>query len=198
MRIPSPPRNLLWRMRHDWASCIGVTVLCIAFVVILRSMGRIWQCECGFGIWTSDAQGEATSQHFADPYWFTHILHGMIFYWLFGFWAKTSPVKRRFLCSLALEIGWEILENSPPVIERYRDATAALGYVGDSVLNAVGDVVACILGFWMAVKLPAKAVIALAVIEEIVLLIAIRDNLTLNVVMLLFPLESLKEWQLGA
>jgi hypothetical protein len=99
--------------------------------------------------------------------------------------------------ALVAEIGWELLENSPPVIARYRNATAAFGYTGDSILNSVGDVGCCLLGFWLASRLSTRAAALLILIEEIILLITIRDNLTLNVIMLLFPVESLKQWQLG-
>jgi hypothetical protein len=183
------------RLRTHFVATFAIVV---CFALILHWMGRVPWCTCGFGIWTPEALSEETSQHLADPYTFTHVLHGIIFYWLAGLFPAASPIKRRYYVAILLEVGWEILENSPPVIERYRDATAALGYVGDSILNALGDVIACILGFWLAARLATKYVLALVLLEEVVLLIAIRDNLTLNIVMLLFPLEPVKQWQLGS
>jgi hypothetical protein len=199
MNNASSPLPSTFAETRSWrpTACASL-ILAALFIAILFAMGRIWWCECGFGLWTSDANGEATSQHLADPYTFTHVLHGIIFYWALGLWSKTAPLHRRFLLSLVIEVVWEILENSPPVIERYREATAALGYYGDSILNAMGDLIACACGFYLAARLPARIVVVVAVIEEIVLLLAIRDNLTLNIIMLLFPIESIKQWQLGA
>ncbi len=183
----------------SWAATAAVAiVLTIAFVGALHGIGRIPWCECGFGLWTSDTQGRATSQHLADPYSFTHILHGIIFYWAFGLWRRTAPIKRRFLLALLLEVVWELVENSPAVIDRYREATAAQGYYGDSILNAFGDLAACALGFLMAARLPPMFTVAFAVSEELVLLAVIRDNLALNVLMLFVPIKSIKQWQLGA
>jgi hypothetical protein len=184
--------------RWPWWRYLGATAgILVVFAGILALMDREPWHTGGFGIWTSDAAGEATSQHFADPYSFTHVVHGMIFYWAVWLVAKKMPVEQRFMVALLIEVGWEILENTPPVIRRYREDTLALGYFGDTILNAIGDVLFCILGIWMAIRLPVKWVVVFAVIEELILLAWVRDNLTLNVVMLLFPIEAIKQWQLG-
>jgi hypothetical protein len=191
----SPERSDL---QQRWSRTLVATVVILfAFAGVLALMGRKPWFEGGIGLWTSKAAGEATSQHFADPYSLTHVVHGMIFYGVVTYFAPAMSVQRKFLIAVLIEVGWEILENTPPVIDRYRRDTMALGYYGDSILNALGDVLFCMAGFWMAIRLPTKWVIALAVALELILLATIRDNLTLNVLMLLFPIESIKEWQVG-
>jgi hypothetical protein len=165
--------------------------------LLLHLMGRIPWCKCGFALWTSHAWSSDTSQDLADPYSFTHIIHGIVFYWLLYVAAKKLSVSQRFIVAMLVEVGWELLENSPPVIRHYRAATASLDYTGDSILNSVGDVLSCLLGFWLASWLPAKASVLLVILIELVLLATIRDNLTLNVLMLLHPFPALKQWQLG-
>lgn len=175
---------------------LGFAVLVI-HVAVLYVMGRIPWCASGFGIWTSDAWSDRTSQDFADPYSFSHVLHGVIFYWALQHLAKNRSMPQRFILAMLIEVAWEILENSPIIISRYRNATAALGYSGDSILNSVGDIFSCLIGFWMAMRWPVKVVVALVIFEELALLIAIRDNLTLNVIMLIHPIQAIKDWQLG-
>jgi hypothetical protein len=134
----------------------------------------------------------------ADWYSPSHIVHGFLFYaalaWL---WGK-APIGRRFLAALLVEAAWEIAENTPIIIDRYREATMALGYSGDSILNSASDIAMMALGFLAARKLPAWVSIAIVLTLELVPLIAIRDNLTLNVVMLLAPSDAILEWQAGA
>jgi hypothetical protein len=174
-----------------------ILVSLVVLATMLALMGRIAWCECGFGWWTSDAYSSETSQHLADPYSFSHILHGMIFYGMLAWLAPSWRMTSRFAVAVAIELAWEVLENSPMVIERYREQTAALGYTGDSILNSLGDMLSCMLGFWIALRLPARWTWALAVAEELAMLVWIRDNLTLNVVMLIVPLDAVKQWQAG-
>lgn len=137
------------------------------------------------------------SQHLVDPYSFTHLEHGLLLYALlrpFGRWLGPSS---RLILAVAIEGMWEAIENLPVVIERYRRATIALGYVGDSVVNSMGDIAACTLGLFLAQRLPVRWSVALFVSIELALLAIHRDNLTLNVLMLVFPLESVKTWQMG-
>jgi hypothetical protein len=163
---------------------------------LLYLEGRPGWCKYGLGLWTA-AWTHCTSQHFLDPYSLTHILHGIIFYWLLRPFASKLALHWRLIAAMVLEIGWELLENSPWVIERYRQQTASLDYTGDSILNSVGDVLSTVIGFAFASQFSWKTAAGVFVVVEVALLYFIRDNLTLNVFMLFFPLESLKEWQLG-
>jgi hypothetical protein len=189
--MPEPIRSLATRR-----TLLAAVVLMIAFVGLLYFEGRPWWCKHGLGLWTV-AWTRCTSQHFLDPYALTHVLHGILFYWLLYPLAEKLALHWRVFTALALEVGWELLENSPWVIDRYRQDTAALDYTGDSILNAVGDVLTTLIGIVFASQFSWKISLALFIVLEIGLLYLIRDNLTLNVFMLFFPLESLKEWQLG-
>jgi hypothetical protein len=177
-------------------TAIIAAVLLLAFAALLLAQGRPAWCKFGLGLWTG-AWDHCTSQHFLDPYTLSHVLHGVIFYWLLRPLSPRLTLPQRNLVALALEIGWELLENSAWVIERYRQQTAALDYFGDSVLNAVGDVVASVVGFYFASRFSWKASVALFVIFELTMLWAARDNLTLNVLMLFYPIEAIKQWQLN-
>lgn len=166
------------------------------FVAVLHWMGRIPYCECGLKLLTTSAASSETSQHFLDPYSFSHVLHGILFFGLLWFFRKWFSMEYRLLIAAALEIGWEVLENTPLIINRYRDATAALGYTGDSILNSIGDLLCALLGFWIAWKLSLRWTVAAVIAIELLMLWTIRDNLTLNIIMLLYPIEAIKDWQL--
>jgi hypothetical protein len=157
--------------------------------------GRPAWCKSGLGFWSA-AWSRCTSQHFVDPYTFTHVLHGVIFFWLLQLFAPRVSLPWRLVGGLILEVGWELLENSPWVIERYRQDTASLDYTGDSIVNSLGDVVATIIGFALASRVSWKVALAVFFVVELGLAYFVRDNLTLNIIMLFFPLEALKEWQL--
>jgi hypothetical protein len=189
--MSEPVRSLFTRR-----TLLAAFALTLAFVGLLYLESRPWWCKQGLGFWSA-AWNPCTSQHFLDPYALTHVLHGMIFYWLLRPIAAQISPSWRLIAALALEMGWELLENSPWVVERYRQDTAALDYTGDSIINAIGDVVATAIGFALASQVSWKASLALFVVLELGLLYFIRDNLTLNLVMLVFQFESLKEWQLG-
>lgn len=162
------------------------------------SMGRSPLGPDGrFGWWTGDIWGNACSQRVADPYAFSHIIHGMAFYGLFWLIARRQPVALRYLGAVLLEAGWELLENSPLIINRYRDATMALGYAGDSILNSVSDLVMMSIGFFLAWRLPLWATLLAIAVMEIGCALWIRDNLTLNIIMLLHPIPAIKAWQMA-
>jgi hypothetical protein len=148
-----------------------------------------------FGWWDSDIWSSENSQRVADAYSFSHIIHGMLFYGLLWLAARRQPVKLRFLIALLIEGGWELLENSPLIINRYREATIGQGYFGDSVLNSVCDVGMMALGFLVARLTRVWVVVGLIIVLELGCLWWVRDNLTLNVLMLTHPVQSIKAWQ---
>ncbi|MBS0189977.1 MAG: DUF2585 family protein [Planctomycetes bacterium] len=170
-------------------------------------MGRIWWCECGgWSPWVSDIWSRHCSQHLVDWYTFSHVSHGLLFYvglrtlsrWLPARWRNAFTPGWWFVAAILLETGWEILENTPLVIERYRAETASLNYTGDSIINSVGDILACAAGFAIARCLGCARAVILFVALELLTLWFIRDNLTLNVVMLLSPIEAVRAWQMPA
>ena len=165
---------------------------------ILLAMGRPAICTCGVvALWEPSANGARTSQMLADWYSPSHVIHGLLFYWLLWLGFRRWAAELRFLCALALEVSWEIIENTPLVIDRYREATVALGYTGDSVINSLSDIAMMALGFVIARKLPVSLSVTLAVALELAALVVIRDNLTLNIIMLLAPNDAIRTWQAG-
>ncbi|HEX6218177.1 MAG TPA: DUF2585 family protein [Sphingomicrobium sp.] len=176
---------------------LAAFLLLSATVLILLAMGRPPICTCGeVDLW--GPVGPTQSQMLADWYSPSHVVHGLLFYALLWLVARAWPVERRFLLALAIEAVWEIAENTPMIIDRYREATVALGYTGDSILNSASDIGMMALGFVAARRLPLWASVALLIALEVVPLIAIRDNLTLNVWMLLAPNADVIAWQSGA
>jgi hypothetical protein len=170
----------------------------ITAAVILLAMGRPPICTCGtIDLWVASTTSSKTSQMLSDWYSLSHIVHGFLFFGALWLAARRWPVERRFLAALVVEAAWEVAENTPMVINRYREATASLGYTGDSVLNSLSDMAMMGLGFFLARKLPVRAAIAVVVVLELVPLYMIRDNLTLNVWMLLAPNATIKAWQAG-
>ena len=177
-------------------SLIASVVAMAAFIVILWLSGRPWVCKTGIGLVTG-AWTNCTSQHFLDPYSLTHVLHGIIFFWAFRYFAPKIALPWQLFIAVAIEIGWELIENSAWVIERYRQQTVSLDYVGDSILNSSGDLVTMVIGFVIASQLSWRVAVLIFVVVEVGLLITIRDNLTLNVLMLFVPVEGIKQWQMG-
>lgn len=164
---------------------------------ILLAMGRPPICACGdIDLW--GPVGPRQSQMLADWYSPSHVVHGFLFYAALHRLAPRWPVERRFLVALLVEAAWEVVENTPAVIDRYREATIALGYTGDSILNNMSDIAMMAVGFLAARRLPLWASIGLVMALELVPLLVIRDNLTLNVWMLLAPTDALRAWQSGA
>ncbi|HEV2043993.1 MAG TPA: DUF2585 family protein [Sphingomicrobium sp.] len=184
-------------MTRSKSAALVASLLFVAAACLLWAMGRPPICTCG----TVDLWGQVgpeQSQMLADWYSPSHFIHGLIFYALLSHFARGQPVERRFLIALVVEAAWEILENTPLVIDRYREATMALGYTGDSILNSVSDIAMMGLGFLAARRLPVWVSVALAIGFELLTLVVIRDNLTLNVWMLLAPNDAIRAWQAGA
>ena len=177
---------------------LTAAVIVAGAVFLLRGQGRLWFCACGYLLpWSSDAWSADNSQHLLDPYSFTHVLHGFIFWWLLAWALPRVGVAWRLCLAVALEAAWEVIENTNFVIDRYREATQALGYHGDTVVNSLGDILMCALGFLLARRIGWRRTLALFVLTEAVLLFWIRDSLLLNVLMLLYPIEGIKAWQAG-
>ena len=186
----------------DRRTVLVALAITAATIAILLAMGRTPICTCGYvSLWHGQINDAGNSQHIADWYTPSHIIHGMIFYafgwWLFvkrGIGGARGP-RWGFPLAVLLEAAWEVLENTPMVIDRFRAVTANFGYSGDSVLNSVADIGWMSFGFWLALRLPVRVTVALAVIGELVAGYVVRDNLTLNVIMLLYPIEAIADWQ---
>ena len=178
---------------------IWLTILAVlGMILTLWIMGREPICKCGYvKLWHGVVVSAENSQHLSDWYTPSHLIHGFAFYFLLWLFARRLSIGWRLLIATIVEIAWEILENTNAVIERYREVTISLDYYGDSILNSTADVAAMMLGFWMAMRLPVWLVIALTILFEVVTMYVIRDGLALNVIMLLYPLASIAEWQAG-
>jgi Protein of unknown function (DUF2585) len=178
------------------ALCAGIMLLSAA---LLAWMGHVVICKCGtIKLWHASRTDSETSQHLTDWYTYSHILHGIILYWVTGLLAQGRlSVAARLVIATSIEAAWEVFENTPFIINRYRTATISRDYFGDSIVNSLADITAMILGFLLAARLPAWVTVALLIGVEITLLALIRDNLILNIVMLIHPTEWLRAWQAG-
>lgn len=174
-----------------------ISLLIVALtVLVLALIGRSFGAPDGtLGFWTSAASGGDTSQRLFDPYTFTHIEHGVLLFLAAWIIFRRWSVSDRFLAVLAIEGIWEIAENTTMVINRYRETAIANGYFGDSILNSIGDILACMVGFWIAKKLPVWGTILFMIALEVLLYIFIRDNLALNIILLIYPFKALQALQ---
>lgn len=177
---------------------LAIFTLMAITAIVLLGMGRLPFCKCGvIRLWAGNIWSNENSQQFADPYTFTHVLHGVLIYlflWLLA--GKRLPVATRLVCAVAVECGWEILENSNFIIQRYRAETISLDYYGDSVFNSMGDILGMIVGFGIAWKLPPTLTAVGAVLLDLALMLIIRDSLAINIIMLIHPIEAIRRWQL--
>jgi len=186
----------------DRSGALLAALIAAAVAAILLAMGRTPICTCGtVKLWWGVVQSAENSQHLSDWYSFSHVIHGLLFYFFAHLlWRKWrlfggKPARWALPIAVAFEGFWELLENSPLIIDRYRAVTISYGYSGDSVINSMSDIGCMVIGFLIASRLPVRASIALALAFELFTLIMIRDNLTLNVLMLVWPLDAIRNWQ---
>jgi hypothetical protein len=196
MTLISPDASAPTPLRSRPVALIGILI--VVALIYLRWQGRVWWCSCGR--WTPIAlhvNSQHNSQHVFDPYSFSHLLHGFVFFGLLWLFRRRLSLSVRAALAATIEIGWEMLENSPLIINRYRAATVSLGYAGDSIANSLGDIASFVLGFYLARKLGLWRSVIIFIVVELVMLWLIRDNLALNVLMLLWPIDAIRKWQAG-
>lgn len=193
-----PPTAAVLSVKPSWRPTVfSLAALLVFAVVDLRWQGRVWWCQLGDRSPFSSAVDAHNSQHLLDPYTPSHILHGVIFYGLFWLCRRQMGEPWRFFWSILMETAWEMFENSPVVIDRYRTATVSLGYTGDSIANSMSDIAAAAIGYYIAKCVGLWWSVALFFTFELGTLFWIRDNLTLNIIMLLWPVRAIKTWQGG-
>jgi hypothetical protein len=183
--------------RFTSTHCILIALGLIGLQALVENaMGRVTICTCGYvKLWEGDVNSSGNSQHLTDWYSFSHLIHGFGFYLLCWLVGRRRPIGLHFLATLTLEVSWEMIENSSFIIERYRAETISLDYYGDSIINSVSDTLTAVAGFWLAYYLPVSAIALLTIAMEIAVGYAIRDNLTLNIIMLFHPEPWIKTWQ---
>jgi hypothetical protein len=169
----------------------------VAAAILLRLEGRLWICSCGnLQVWAGKVCSSDNSQHFLDPYSFTHVLHGFLFFWLIAWLAPRLKASWQLALAVAVEALWEAFENTNFIIDRYRSTTAALGYNGDTVVNSLGDTLCCLVGFMIARRLGLRRSLITFAAFELILIVWIRDSLLLEILMLVFPIDSIRAFQM--
>lgn len=183
-------RSKLW-------PALAIVAAFVVTAILLRLEGRLWICACGsFKVWIGNTCSSDNSQHFLDPYSFTHVLHGFVFFWLIAWLASRFNSSWQLTLAVAVEGLWEVFENTTFIIDRYRSQTAALGYTGDTVVNSFGDILCCMVGFVIARRLGLRRSLVVFAALELVLIFWIRDSLLLEIVMLVFPVDAIRSLQM--
>lgn len=184
------------RHRETWWLLASLLLVLVVTAFALRFEGRLWICACGtIKLWVGNTCTSDNSQHILDPFSFTHVLHGVAFFWIIAWLGARLRSSWQVVLAIALEGAWEIFENTNFIINRYRTATAALGYTGDTVVNSIGDILCCLAGFLIARRLGFVRSLILFVLIELVLMVWINDSLLLQILMLITPIEEIKNWQ---
>ena len=190
--------TMLDELRKSPPAAIVAGLIVTLSTVLLWFNGRVWWCQVGdawpwsWNIWTPH-----NSQHIIDPYAFTHVLHGVLEFWLIGLVFSRIPLSWRFVIAIFIESTWEVVENSSLIIERYRTVNLSLDYFGDSIINSLADIACCAGGFILAKKLGFWRSLSLFVLTEIVLFFWIRDSLVLNIIMLIYPIDAIRDFQMS-
>jgi hypothetical protein len=191
-------RFLVFNSAKDYAPLILIFAVAALTAFQLWRQGRVWWCQAGdYSPWSWEVMSRHNSQHIIDPYTFTHILHGILFFWIASLIFGKLSLAWRLLIAISVESVWEVVENTNMIIQRYREATISLDYYGDSIINSLADILSFSFGFRLAYKLRFWLSLAFFVVVEIVLLLWIRDSLILNIIMLIYPLDAIKKWQTG-
>ena len=183
---------------RDYFPWLAALAVVIAATISLNFQGRFWWCQAGdYSPWAWNIWTRHNSQHIIDPYSFTHILHGVLEFWLIGLVFKRVPLAWRFVMAIAIESTWEVAENTNYIINRYREATISLDYFGDSIINSLADIVCCATGFVIGYKLRFWRSLIFFLLTEVILIFWIRDSLIVNIIMLVYPVDAIRQWQMG-
>lgn len=184
--------------REKYWTVLAIVASIVAAAILLRAEGRLWICACGsVQIWSGQICSANNSQHFLDPYSFTHVLHGFLFFWLIA-WILGRRLNGpwQLVLAIAVESCWEVFENTNFIIDRYRSQTAALGYNGDTVINSFGDILCCLIGFIIARRLGWRRSFIAFGLLELLLIVWIKDSLLLEILMLIIPIDAIRAWQM--
>jgi len=175
----------------------AIVLLFATTALLLHLEGRLWLCACGsIRAWSGQICSADNSQHFLDPYSFTHVLHGFLFFWLIALLLRRLNANWQLVLAIAVEAGWEVFENTNFIINRYRSETAALGYNGDTAVNSFGDILCCLIGFVVARRLGLRRSLIVFAVLEVILIFWIKDSLLLEIVMLVAPVDAIRAWQM--